>query len=228
MPPQCGRKRQGRGCARFAPRARSACAGGRYGVVWRRARRAGRAGDRPAGYPLVPGGLLRLYCIALSYGFDCHSDRERRYLSCWSRLRSARERERERFAASAGGGGRRRLTLFGMGADAGPDGLRRRCSRQKFVQGLPLVGIRRRFAECLWSTWRVTACAARAYERRWLLEQENREKKRTHPVWLGCVFLCDRAQIGAYRDLVADKVKQRTPARKARCCRTAPAACRSK
>ena len=162
--------------------------------------------------PLFLGGLLRgvltvsrlaMALIVTATGAPLPALLVAASLSKGEGARAGLRRPRRRWAAGGA------VTLFGgMGMDAaGPDGLAEEMLTAKFVQGLPLVGSGKVCG--MFGYRRVTACAARAYERRWL-EQENRGKIADAPqVWLGCVFPCDRAQIGAYRDLVADKVKQR-------------------
>ena len=156
--------------------ARSAVRGG-TGVALAEGAALGVLGIGLPDIPLFLGGLLRgLYRIALSYGFDCHSDRERRYLLLLIAASLSKGEGRERLAAAAeavAAGGSFPSLEECMDAAAGR--LAEEMLAAKFVQGLPLVGLAGGLRNVPVYR-RVTAYAARAYERRWLLEQENREK----------------------------------------------------
>ena len=178
MPPQCGRKRQGRGCAVCAA-ARGRLCGAVRASLWRRARRWACWGIGLPDIPLFLGGLLRgLYRIALSYGFDCHSDRERRDPLLLVAASLSKGEERERFAASAEAVVRPCGALPSLEEcmDAAAGRLAEEVAHGKVRAGAAAGRPGGRFAECSGLPARHGLCCTGAYERRWLLEQENREK----------------------------------------------------
>ncbi|MGI6180721.1 MAG: EcsC family protein [Agathobaculum sp.] len=167
-------KATGASLRRLRRGARSAVRGG-TGIALAEGAALGAFGVGLPDIPLFLGGLLRgLYRIALSYGFDCSSDRERCYLLLLIAVSLSKGEARERFAAAADAAacGAAGLSLDEC-MDAAAGCLAEQLLTAKFIQGLPIVGV----AGGLQNVpvyRRITACAARAYERRWLLDRDKK------------------------------------------------------